>query len=79
MCGQAYEELGIRVPREHRVAQVKANPDTGAQICVGGPNLLALLGAKGTMIKPLLQIRIVNRTMEEVMLCFGEFGNPLIQ
>ena len=44
VCMQAYQELGLRVPREVGVVPVKANPDTGTQMCVGGPSLLDLLG-----------------------------------
>ena len=70
VCGQAYEEFGLRVVREKEVTHVKVNPDTGAQMCVGGPGLLDLLGAKRAMVKPALQICVANGKLGEVMAAF---------
>ena len=48
VCLQAYQELGLHVKREVRVAPAKANPDTGAHMCVGRPGLQNQLVACST-------------------------------
>ena len=42
VCGQAYKELDLRVPRKEGASQAKINPDTGEQVCVISPGLVDL-------------------------------------
>ena len=48
----------------------KAQPDTGAQICVGGPELVDLLGTREALVKPALKIRVANGRLGEVLGAF---------